>query len=676
MTRADDLAGLGTEQIRTGLEDLDTWSAEDLVAAMCADLARLPALVDRSRRQIAHAVDEVAVRMERGGRLIYIGAGTAGRLGLLDAAEAGPTFNVDPGQVLGVLAGGGHAFQHAVENAEDDAAAGRVALESLGLSGLDAVVGVSASGRTPYVLGALEWARERGALTVALACNEGSQIGAVSEIAIEVPVGPELIAGSTRLNAGTIQKVVLNILSTSVMVRLGKTHGNLMVDVRATNHKLRERAERIVAAITGAPSEAAHSALEATGWRAKAAVLVLAAGLAPSEAVARLDRHGGRLRAALADRGGTTRPASAGRRLGVAAALVDGEIVEGDVVVAEGDVVAVGVSSPGEGLALPGLVDAQVNGYAGVDLLDADLDALAAMGRALAADGVFAYQPTLITAEPSQTRRALQRLDEARARSLPGARILPAHLEGPFLSPSRSGTHPVAHLRAADRAVAEELLAGGAVGMITIAPELPGALELISWLRERVVVSLGHSAADAAQAHAGFEAGARAVTHLFNAMEPLGARRPGLVGAALGRAEVAVQVIADGVHLAPETLALVVAVTGERLGVVSDAISAAGQGDGRFRLGEVEVEVREGVARRGDGTLAGGVSALHQALPTLLAAGADLRTAARAITWRPARMLGRSDLGHLSPGGRADLVVVGPTGHLERVLGAGRDLSA
>jgi len=294
------LGRLSTEQARPELADLDLLSASELVALMCAEARRVPDAVSEVQGAIATTVEAVVARMQRGGRLIYVGAGTAGRVGMLDAAEAGPTFNTEPGQVVGVLAGGTDAWVTPVENAEDDGDQGAAEIRSLSVSERDTVIGVAASGRTPYVLGALEAAHRAGALTVAVVCNAESPVAAAAAIAIEALVGPEVIAGSTRLNAGTAQKVILNIISTSVMVRLGKTYGPLMVDVRATNAKLRDRAARIVTAITGASDERARDALEAADWKPKVAATMLLGEVDRPRAEAELDRHQGRLRPALA----------------------------------------------------------------------------------------------------------------------------------------------------------------------------------------------------------------------------------------------------------------------------------------------------------------------------------------------------------------------------------------
>lgn len=302
MTTARDaalLARLATEQADSVFSDLDRLPVPDLVTLMAEQARRAGDAVAEAAKQIAPVVEAVVFRLGVGGRLIYVGAGTAGRIGMLDAAEAAPTFSVPDGTIAGIMAGGQDAFGSAAENVEDDPAAGADALDRMGVSERDAVFGISASGRTPYVLGAMRHANELGAFTAGLACNQNTPLGALAQIPIEIPVGPEVIAGSTRLNAGTVQKIVLNIISTAAMVRLGKTYGSLMVDVRPTNTKLRERAVRIVTAISGVSSRDARRALVASGWRPKVASIVAAARLGPDEAALLLERHGGRLRDAL-----------------------------------------------------------------------------------------------------------------------------------------------------------------------------------------------------------------------------------------------------------------------------------------------------------------------------------------------------------------------------------------
>ena len=368
---------------------------------MCADVQRVPGAVSAVEAAIVRAVEGVVERLERGGRLIYVGAGSAGRLGMLDAAEAGPTFNVPLGQVIGVLAGGSDAFAVPVENAEDDREGGVAAIAGLGVSADDVVVGIAASGRTPYVLGAVAAADEAGALTIGVACNDGTPLGAAAQIAIEVLVGPEIIAGSTRLNAGTAQKVVLNIISTAAMVRLGKTYGGLMVDLRATNEKLRDRASRIVAEIADVSLERARATLEQAEWRPKIASAMLVGGIDADAATSALDRHRGRLRPVLEELA-VPNVAREQKRLGVAAACIGGVLVPGDVAIVGDRISAIGLSGPGSGLAIPGFVDAQVNGYAGIDVMSAEPEALVELGQALLRDGVAAYLPTLITGDPDE----------------------------------------------------------------------------------------------------------------------------------------------------------------------------------------------------------------------------------------------------------------------------------
>ncbi|MEU8432608.1 N-acetylmuramic acid 6-phosphate etherase [Streptomyces sp. NPDC029216] len=291
---------LTTEAFRPELAEIDRLPTLEIARLMNAEDATVPAAVAAQLEPIAAAVDAVAERMARGGRLVYAGAGTAGRLGVLDASECPPTFNTDPAQVIGLIAGGPGALLKAVEGAEDSRELAAEDLTALGLTPEDTVVGVSASGRTPYAIGAVEFARTRGALTVGLSCNPGSALAAAAEHGIEVVVGPELLTGSTRLKAGTAQKLVLNLISTVTMIRLGKTYGNLMVDVRASNEKLRARSRRIVALATGAPDAEIEAALTATGGEVKNAVLVLLGGVDGPTAAGLLSAARGHLREALA----------------------------------------------------------------------------------------------------------------------------------------------------------------------------------------------------------------------------------------------------------------------------------------------------------------------------------------------------------------------------------------
>ncbi len=294
-----ELDSLTTEAFRPELAEIDQLPTLDIARLMNGEDASVAAAVAARIPEIAAAIDAIAERMARGGRLVYAGAGTAGRLGVLDASECPPTFNTAPSQVVGLIAGGPKAMVTSVEGAEDSKELARADLDALALGSTDTVVGISASGRTPYALGAVERARARGALTVGLACNPGSALAAAADHGIEVVVGPELLTGSTRLKAGTAQKLVLNMLSTITMIRLGKTYGNLMVDVRASNDKLRARSRRIVALATGARDTDIERALTEAGGEVKTAILVLLADVDGATAARLLEESGGHLRAAL-----------------------------------------------------------------------------------------------------------------------------------------------------------------------------------------------------------------------------------------------------------------------------------------------------------------------------------------------------------------------------------------
>ncbi|MEU4542598.1 N-acetylmuramic acid 6-phosphate etherase [Nonomuraea dietziae] len=293
------LRDLVTEQQLPGLDDLDGLSTLDLVRRMGEQDALVPTAVAGQSAQIAAAVDAVSARMREGGRLIYLGAGTAGRIGMLDASECGPTFGTTPEEVFALIAGGPSAFAVAVEGAEDSAALAVSDLTEVSLSAADAVVGISASGRTPYAVGGVRHARALGAMTVGVACNEDSPLGEAAEIAIEVVVGPEFLTGSTRLKSGTAQKLVCNMISTLTMVRLGRTHGNLMTHLVASNEKLWARAHDLVSSITGLPDAEVEPALQAAEGSVPTAVIMLLTGADPDQAREALARTSGNLREAL-----------------------------------------------------------------------------------------------------------------------------------------------------------------------------------------------------------------------------------------------------------------------------------------------------------------------------------------------------------------------------------------
>jgi N-acetylmuramic acid 6-phosphate etherase len=294
------LETLTTEAFRSELSEIDQLPTLEIARIMQGEDATVPGAVAQQLPQIAAAIDATAERMARGGRLIYAGAGTAGRMGVLDASECPPTFNTDPSDVLGLIAGGPGAMSRSVEGAEDSKELAAADLDALQLTSDDTVVGISASGRTPYAVGAVEYARHtHGALTVGFSCNANSPLGDAADVRIEVVVGPELLTGSTRLKAGTAQKLVLNMISTITMIRLGKTYGNLMVDLRASNEKLRARSRRIVALATGADDETIESALTQAGDEVKNAILIVLAGVDGRTAARLLDDADGHLRAAL-----------------------------------------------------------------------------------------------------------------------------------------------------------------------------------------------------------------------------------------------------------------------------------------------------------------------------------------------------------------------------------------
>jgi N-acetylglucosamine-6-phosphate deacetylase len=357
-------------------------------------------------------------------------------------------------------------------------------------------------------------------------------------------------------------------------------------------------------------------------------------------------------------------------RLGVEAALVDGVLVPGDVDVVEGRTAAVGLGSPnGRGIAVPGFVDLQVNGFGGVDFLTADTEGYRQAGEALLETGVTAYLPTFITSPEAELLAALREVPAG----TDGPRILGAHLEGPFLAALRLGIHPAAARRNPDPELLERLLDAGPVRLVTLAPELPGAEALVEkLLRREIAVSCGHSDATAEEANAAFDLGVRSVTHLFNAMRPFHHRDPGIVGAALARPDVIVQLILDWVHVAPVTAAMVWQAAQGRLALVTDAVSGAGLDEGTYRLGDLDVEIRDGVARGTSGALAGSTLTMIEAVRNLRSLGVPFEDAVGAATEVPARVLRLPAAGRLGVGLPADVVVLSDELEVERVLVEGR----
>ena len=288
-----------TEGANPATAAIDSMSTREIVGAINAEDARVASAVATVGEEIAHLVDVVVSRLKDGGRLIYVGAGTSGRLGVLDAAECPPTFNTAPDQIVGVIAGGHAALTHAVEAVEDDPEQGKHDLLALDVGPNDVVLGIAASGRTPYVLGAVAHAKQRGAFVAGLACTAPSPLAEVVQIMIAPIVGPEVITGSTRMKAGTAQKLVLNTLTTTTMIHLGKTFGNLMVDVQPTNAKLRQRAVRIVAMATGVDHHEAQRLLDAANGEVKTAIVVALANVDVDQARRRLAVSAGIVRQAI-----------------------------------------------------------------------------------------------------------------------------------------------------------------------------------------------------------------------------------------------------------------------------------------------------------------------------------------------------------------------------------------
>jgi N-acetylmuramic acid 6-phosphate etherase len=288
-----------TESANPETAGIDTLSTLEIVTLINQEDARVARAVQAELPRITQAVDLVVEQLQQGGRMFYFGAGTSGRIGVLDASELPPTYNTPPGLVQGIIAGGDMALRRSAEAAEDDREAGRQAALDAGVGASDIVVGISASGSAPWVVGALEAARERGAKGIALVCNPDGPLIQLADIVVAPIVGPEVISGSTRMKAGTAQKMVLNMLSTAVMVRLGKVYGNRMVDLRATNRKLRQRAVRILQESAGVDLQAAVHALEQTGYEVKPALVMLLAGVELSEARQRLEAAQGFVRKTL-----------------------------------------------------------------------------------------------------------------------------------------------------------------------------------------------------------------------------------------------------------------------------------------------------------------------------------------------------------------------------------------
>ncbi|WP_312972905.1 N-acetylmuramic acid 6-phosphate etherase [Atlantibacter sp.] len=294
-----DLSQLLTERRNPASANIDTLSTLEMLTVINNEDRRVPEAITPYLPQIAHLVDRVAQAFAQGGRLIYIGAGTSGRLGILDASECPPTFGTRPEQVVGIIAGGHKAILSAVENVEDNREQGAADLQALNFSAKDVLVGLAASGRTPYVLGAMVYAKSLNACVAVVSCNPQSEMAALADIAITPAVGPEVVTGSTRLKAGTAQKLVLNMITTGAMIRSGKVYSNLMVDVEATNAKLIERQISIVMDATDCDRDTAQAALQQCNRHCKTAIVMVLSGLDAAQAKAVLEQHNGFIRLAL-----------------------------------------------------------------------------------------------------------------------------------------------------------------------------------------------------------------------------------------------------------------------------------------------------------------------------------------------------------------------------------------
>ncbi|WP_370223831.1 N-acetylmuramic acid 6-phosphate etherase [Cytobacillus sp.] len=292
---------LNTEQRNPKTMKIDLMTTEEIITIINQEDTIVPNAIAREIPHIVNVVDEITDSFKKGGRLIYVGAGTSGRLGIIDASECPPTYGTDPEMVVGIIAGGKEAMTEAVEGAEDDSEQGRQDVADIQLSDKDVLVGIAASGRTPYTIGALQYGNEVGAVTVAVACTKDSEMGRISKYTIAPITGPEVVTGSTRMKAGTAQKLVLNMLTTASMIKLGKVYGNLMVDVQMTNEKLFKRAENIVKMATGASDAEAHAALKEQNHNTKAAILQILTGLKGEAAARLLKKHNGYLREAIAE---------------------------------------------------------------------------------------------------------------------------------------------------------------------------------------------------------------------------------------------------------------------------------------------------------------------------------------------------------------------------------------
>ena len=363
-------------------------------------------------------------------------------------------------------------------------------------------------------------------------------------------------------------------------------------------------------------------------------------------------------------------------RLGIGAAIVDGEIIRGDIDISDdGTLIAVGLSPAGRGLAVPAFVDLQVNGFGGADFTTARQDQVISAFMSIAGTGVTAAMPTIITSSIPDTRAAIHKFSELRGR-LHGVRVLSPHLEGPFIAPGRLGAHSTQHRLDPSSLVLDDLLDAGPVGLVTLAPELDGAHDLIALLLKRDIrVAIGHSASTALEASQAFEAGACALTHAFNAMPPIAGRAPGPLGAALAHKGVSIMVIADGIHVDSHNIQWLFGGFSRRMVLVTDAVAADTVELSSPSLGGARVAITAGAPRLGDGTLAGSVLTLDEAVRNVVNLGVPVESAVNAATRNPARTITRSDLGILRVGRRDDLVMLDDDLQVAAVFAEGNQIA-
>jgi len=690
-----------TERENAASASLDTKPTREILRIINREDHRVAPAVGKTIPQIARAVDLAVEAVGRGGRLIYLGAGTSGRLGVLDAAECIPTFGTD--RVVAVIAGAPASMFRPVEGAEDDPQRAIRDLRRIKLCRRDLLVGISASGRTPYVLGGMRYAQRLGAKTVGLTSNPDAPLKRLVDVAIVPVVGPEVIAGSSRMKAGTAQKLVLNMLSTATMARLGRVLSNWMIHVQLTNKKLRKRGQAILMKAAGVGPAKAAKTLEESGRNLPVALLMLLRKISREEAHRLLGKQQNVsqvLRATWAEHAqtaGRSPDDSTGYRtqenpMKVIKAILAGtiytptnEIENGAILIDGHRITKVGprdqikipagatVIDNHDRIVVPGFIDMHIHGAMGHDLMEATPEAVTALSTYLPRHGTTAYLATTVTASLERTLHAAQGLSEiihaslsahGESDKLPGAQPVGIHFEGPFLNVKKRGAHPVSQIRKPSVETTARFLdaAGNTARMLTLAPEMEGALTVLEYARSRGIrVAMGHSNATCEEAERAIAAGATHAVHVYNAMRPFAHRDSGIIGAVLTDDRVTAELICDGVHVEPTAIRLLVKAKGiERVVLVSDSSSGAGMPDGNYRLGNFTVHVAGGVCRTVEGNLAGSTITLDAALRNLASfTGLSYQTCLPCATLNPARILGlEKQKGVIAPGADADLAIL------------------